>query len=113
MARVDPGELRYPVIIKNRTRSVDDNGHYIVMPELIQTRAGVMKNTGGDRIQDGAARSVDTVTFIVRWGVRQKIQRDASITFQNRIYEVDWMDSTPWAEVYARVRGISVDEGER
>ena len=113
MARVDPGELRYPITIKNKVRTVDANGHYIVMPELIQARAGVMKNSGGDRIEDGAARSVDTVTFIVRWGVREKVQRDASITFQNRIYEVDWMDSTPWAERYARIRAVSADEGER
>ena len=113
MPRVDPGELKYPIIIKNKVRSLDSNQHYIVMPELIQARAGVMKYAGGDRVERGAARSVDTVTFIVRWGVRQKIQRDATITFQNRIYEVDWMDSTPWAEVYARVRGISTDEGKR
>ena len=113
MARVDPGELRYLIIIKNRVRSLDSNMHYIVMPELIHTRAGVMKNAGGDRLEAGAARSVDTVTFIVRWGVREKVQRDASITFQNRIYEVDWMDSTPWAECYARIRAVSQDEGER
>ena len=47
MARVDPGELRYLIIIKNRVRSLDSNMHYIVMPELIHTRAGVMKNAGG------------------------------------------------------------------
>lgn len=114
MAYVQPGELKYAITIKNPTRTKDDNDHYILspMPELIQARAGIMKGSGGDRIEDGAARSVDTITFIVRWKVREQIQRDATIRFHNADYEVDWMDSVPWAGQFARVRAISYDEGE-
>lgn len=113
MAYVQPGELKYLITIENPVRGKDPNDHYIVMPELIQARAGIMKGSGGDRIEDGAARSVDTITFIVRWEVRKQIQRDARIKHHDMQYEVDWMDSAPWAGRYARVRAISYDEGER
>lgn len=113
MAKVDPGELKFLITVKNKVRGLDANQHYIVMPVTLQLRAGVMRASGGDRLESGAARSVDTVTFILRWGAALKIQRDATITYAGRVYEVDWMDSAPWAGIYARVRAVSIDEGER
>lgn len=113
MATVQPGELRYLVTIVNPTRARDGNDHYVTMPEVVQARAGIMKGSGGDKLVDGAARTVDTLTFIMRWGTRQTIQRDATLKFHGMSYEVEWMDSAPWAGRYARVRAVSRDEGER
>ena len=113
MARVQAGELKYLIIIKNARRSKDLNDHYVTVYDEFDARAGIMKGSGGDTLADGAARSVDKITFIVRWGVRNLIQRDAIIIYHGRRYAVDWMDAAPWAEQYARVRAVSLDEGER
>lgn len=109
MATVQPGELRYLVTINNIRRTRDANDHYIVMPEVIQARAGIMKGSGTNKLEDGAARAVDTVTFIVRWEVRKRIQRDASLRYCGTDYAVDWMDPAPWAGRYARVKCVSKD----
>lgn len=112
-ASVQPGELRYAVTIVNLKREKDDNDHYVARDEIIQARCGVMKGSGANQLFDGAARAVDSVTFIFRWEVRERIRRDATLKFQGRAYLVDWMDAVPWAEHYARVRAISKDEGAR
>lgn len=113
MASVDPGELKYRITIKNIRRQKDANDHYLAMPEIVQARAGILKGSGGNKLEDGAARAVDSITFIVRWEVRTLVQRDASIQFKGAEYDVDWMDSVPWAERYARIRAVSRDEGAR
>lgn len=113
MASVQPGELKYRITIKNIRRSRDANDHYLSMPEIIQARAGVLKGSGGNKLEDGAARAVDSITFIVRWETRAIIQRDASIRFAGKEYAVDWMDSVPWADRFARIRAVSRDEGAR
>lgn len=113
MASVQPGELKYAITIKNVRRSRDANDHYLAMPEIIQARAGILKGSGGNKLEDGAARAVDSITFIVRWETRKIVQRDASIIFDGMEYSVDWMDSAPWAGRFARIRAVSLDEGAR
>ncbi len=112
MPHVDPGELRYRIGIRTPVRTKDDNDHYCERVETFYGRAGVRSAKGEDSIEDGAARSIDTVQFIVRWGLRQKVTRDSTIFHRGRSYAVDWMDETPWAGQYARIRAVSRDQGE-
>lgn len=112
MAHVDPGELKYRIGIRTVKRDVDDNGHYTETTETTYARAAMRSSTGRDRVEDGAYRSEDTVQFIVRWGVRQKVIRDSVLFHRGNKYHVDWMDDAPWAENYARIRAISYDRGE-
>lgn len=113
MADVQPGELKYLVTINNIKRTKDANDHYVANNEIIQARAGVMRGSGANKLEDGAARAVDSITFIFRWEVRERIQRDAVLKYRGTSYTVDWMDSAPWASRFARVRAISKDEGVR
>lgn len=112
VAHVDPGELRYAITVTTPRRTKDGNGHYRETREAIRGRAGVRSARGEDRVEDGAARSIDTVQFIVRWELRQRITRDSAIEFRGAQYRVDWMDETPWAGRYARIRAVSRDQGE-
>lgn len=112
MAHVDPGELRYAITVTTPARIKDGNGHYRETQTEIPGRAGVRSARGGDRVEDGAARSIDTVQFIVRWGLRRRVTRDSAIHFRGVKYKIDWMDETPWAGQYARIRAVSYDRGE-
>lgn len=118
MATVQPGELRYPVTISNIRRSRDENDHYVANSELIQARMGIMqgstaRSNGQNQIEGGAARAVDTITFICRWEVRERISRDATLSYRGTKYEVDWMDSAPWAGRFARIRAVSADASRK
>ena len=55
---------------------------------------------------------MDTVQFIVRWGTRQRITRGCVILHRGVRYDIEWMDDTPWAEGYARIRAVSYDNSE-
>ena len=112
MAHVDPGELKYRIGARTPMRTVDGNGHYATETRTDYGRAAMRSASGGDRVEDGAARSIDTVQFIVRWGFRQRITRDSSIICKGRKYKVEWMDEAPWAGLYARIKATSYDEGE-
>lgn len=112
MAHVDPGELKYRIGIQTPARVKDANGHYRNTTETAYGHAGMRSATGSDRVEDGAARSVDTVQFIVRWGLRQKVTRDSTIVHRGRKFKVDWMDEAPWAGQYARIRATAYDAGE-
>ena len=112
MAHVDPAELKYRIGVRTVTRTEDANGHYTETADTFYARAGMRSSTGRDRVEDGAYRSEDTVQFIVRWGVRQRITRDSVLFHRGDKYHVDWMDEAPWADNYARIRAISYDRGE-
>ena len=112
MATVDPGELKYSLTIRRTIRRMDANYHYTEEIEETSCRCGIYSGRGGDRVQDNAARSVDTITFILRWEDRQRISRDSALEWRGRIYAVDWMDDTPWGGRYARVRAIGYDNAE-
>ena len=112
MAHVDPAELKYRIGIRTPARVKDENGHYRDTVTTAYGRAGMRSSKGKDDVIDGAARSVDTVQFIVRWELRQRVTRDSTIVHRDRRYKVDWMDEAPWAGQYARIRAISYDQGE-
>lgn len=112
MAHVDPGELKYRIGVRTPRRVKDDNDHYRSTVETAVGRAGMRSASGGDRVEDGAARSIDTVQFIVRWAFRCRISRDSTIIHRGRKYKVDWMDDAPWAGQYARIKAVSYDQGE-
>lgn len=112
MPHVDPGELRYRIGIQTPQRTKDENGHYRESVATAYGRAGMRSARGGDDVGDGAARSVDTVQFIVRWQLRLSVTRDSTIIHRGKKYAVDWMDEAPWAGQYARIRAISYDTGE-
>ena len=112
MAHVDPGELKYRIGVRTPARMKDDNGHYTSTIQTAYGRAAMRSASGGDRVEDGAARSIDTVQFIVRWTFRQCVTRDSTIVCKGRQYKVDWMDEAPWAGMYARIKAVSYDQGE-
>lgn len=113
MAHVDPGELKYRITVETPQRTVGPNGHYVdAGPLTFQCWAAKRSATGRDRISDYAAQSVDTVQFIVRWETRKKITRDSVILHRGIRYDIDWMDESPWADVYARIVGVSNDNAE-
>lgn len=113
MAHVDPAELRYRIGVQTPRRILDDGGKYAQNGcETAYGRAGMRSAKGADSVEDGAARSMDTVQFIVRWAFRLKITRDSTIIHRGKKYMVDWMDEAPWAGQYARIRAISYDQGE-
>ena len=112
MAHVDPGELKYRIGVRTPTRAKDANGHYTSTAQTDYGHAAMRSAKGADSVEDGAARSVDTVQFIVRWAFRRRITRDSVIIHKGRKYHVDWMDEAPWAGLYARIRAVSYDQGE-
>lgn len=112
MPHVDPAELRYRIGIRTPSRVKDANGHYRTTAETAYGRAGMRSARGSDSVEDGAARAIDTVQFIVRWQLRLKVSRDSTIIHRDKKYKVDWMDEAPWAGQYARIRAISCDTGE-
>lgn len=110
MAHVDPGELRYNVQILVPTVQVDENNHYIKGPDkIIHTRAGVRAAKSHDAITDGAERMIETLQLIVRW--RTDINTAAAVVFRGRRYEIEFVDPTPWAGCYMRIRAVSYDAG--
>lgn len=115
MAHVDPGELKYRIMVDYSEVTTDDNDHYINgVSRSFSCWAGMRSSKGGDRMEDGAERSVDTVQFIVRWATRLRIPRGAIIKHRDVNYHIDWMDATPWGDNggYARIRAVSYDQGE-
>lgn len=113
MAHVDPGELKYRITIEKPIRRVGANGHYVdAGPESFECWAAKRSAQGRDLIDDYAAQSVDTIQFIVRWGTRQRITRGCVILHRDIRYDIEWMDESPWAEGYARIRATSNDNGE-
>lgn len=113
MAVVDPGELRYRIDVIKPAGSIDANHHYSAEDTpLLSCWAAKRSSSGSDRLADGADRSIDTVQFIVRWGVRAQITRDCVIVHRGVRYAIDWMDETPWAGGYARIKAVSYDQGE-
>ena len=113
MAVVEPGELKYRITVIKPRRQVDGNAHYAATDEeLLTCWAAKRSGSGSDQLVDGADRSVDTVQFIVRWGVRGRISRDCAILHRGVRYDILWMDEAPWAGGYARIRAVSWDQGE-
>ena len=113
MAYVDPGELKYRITIEAPARVTTGNDHYEETgPTTFDCWAAKRSSQGKDQFADGAAQSVDTVQFIVRWGTRQRITRGCVILHRGVRYDIEWMDDTPWAEGYARIRAVSYDNSE-
>lgn len=113
MAHVDPGELRYRITVERPVRRANAGGYYEdVGPETFECWAAKRSAQGRDQMTDYAAQSVDTVQFIVRWGTRQRITRDSVILHRGIRYDIEWMDESPWADGYARIRATSNDNGE-
>jgi len=110
MAHVDPGELKYNVQILIPTLETDANNHYIKGPDkIISTRAAVRAAKSRDEITDGAERAIETLQLIVRW--RTDVTTAAAVNFRGRRYEVEFVDPTPWAGCYMRIRAVSYDVG--
>ena len=107
MAYVNIGELKYLIEIRTPTRSVDANGHYVTTNVTITAHAGIRSASGRDVSDDGAARSEDTIQFIVRWPVRKAVTRDSVIVWNGIEHDIRWMDATPWAERYARIKAVA------
>lgn len=110
MAHVDPGELKYNVQILIPTRKMDANNHYIKGPDkVINTRAAVRAAKSRDEITDGAERMIETLQLILRW--RTDVNSAAAVVFRGRRYEIEFVDPTPWAGCYMRIRAVSYDAG--
>lgn len=107
MARVDPGELRYSIKLLIPVREVDGNDHYVETDREISLRAGVRAVKSNDVIDDGAARRVETLQFIIRW--RDGVTSDAAVLFRGHRYEIDYVDPVPWASGYMRIKAASYD----
>lgn len=110
MAYVDPAELKYTIEIQIPTNQLDANNHYVRGPDkTIITRAGVRAVKSNDLIEDGAERRHETLQFIIRW--RKGISTAAVVKYNGSRYELEYVDPTPFAERFMRLRGVSYDAG--
>ena len=109
MAHVDPGELRYNVILMIPQREKDENDHYIETDQPIPLRAAVRAVKSSDTEGDGAMRRNEQLQFIIRW--RSGVTSDGAVIFRGQRYEIEYVDPLPWAEGYMRIKASSVDVG--
>lgn len=110
MAHVDPGELKYSVQILIPTLETDANNHYVKGPDrVIHAHASVRATKSRDEIVDGAERRIETIQLIIRW--RTDVNSAAAVIFRGRRYDVEFVDPTPWAGCYMRIRAVSYDVG--
>lgn len=110
MAYVDPGELRHVIQIVIPTMQIDANNHYIKGEDrTITARAAVRAIKSSDDMIDGAERVREMLQFIIRW--RQDVNTAAAVIFRGRKYEVEFVDPTPFAGRFMRIKAMSYDAG--
>lgn len=109
MAHMDPGELKYAISVLKPARSIDANGHYVKTETPIAARAAVRAVKSQDVVENGAARMQESLQFIIRW--RSGINTDCAVMWNGVRYEVEFVDPTPWAENYMRIKAVSYDAG--
>lgn len=107
MAYVNPGELRYEIELIDPRRELDESGHYVEAPVRRRLRAAVRAASAKDAIESGAERARETLQFIIRWRSRGEITSDMRISWQNREYAITFVDPTPWAQSYCRIRATA------
>lgn len=110
MAYVDPGELKYNIQIILPEITVDENDHYVKRDgQVLNLKAAVRAVKSEDIVESGAERMRETLQFIIRW--RSGVDSSAAVVFRGRHYELTYVDPTPFAEKFMRLKGMSVDEG--
>lgn len=110
MAYVDPGELKYQIDVTLPRMELDANGHYVRHEgKPLHLRSAVRAVKSSDAVSGGAERMQEQLQFIIRW--RAGIDTSASVTFRGRRYALEYVDPTPFAGNYMRLKGVSYDEG--
>lgn len=110
MAYVDPGELKHVIELILPETKKDENGHYLRQDgAAIRLRAAVRAIRSGDEVSGGAERVQEQLQFIIRW--RSGIDTGASVVFRERRYALEYVDPTPFAGRYMRLKGASYDAG--
>lgn len=111
MAYVNPGEVRHEIRLIRVNRTISDNNHYEDRESSFTARAAVRAVNAKDLVKYGADQEQETLQFIVRWHNRKKITGETEVEWRGRRYAIFYIDPTPWAELWCRIKAVALDGG--
>lgn len=102
--KINPAELKHPIVITATTKDKIDNIPVIGTQELLRTRAKIINITGFQYFKQLEINSKIVKTFYIRYPRKCKISKEHQIIYDGRKYNIVYANNIDEASRYLELK---------